>query len=188
MASRAAPPRPLLTANRYPNPTPLSSAGKMPFHHTPSSADLRARQKAQGPPDESQKIPLPLRNDSLRTQQQQQQQPKPDRITPPKSSSPKPSPIDTNPVTVSPPVKPLQPKKVQIETPSPPGLAGFSEEKATNAEGSIAAAAAALEKPKLVEKRISTMTEGQIMEKLRQVVSDDDPKLLYSKIKKVGQG
>ncbi|KAJ7233314.1 kinase-like domain-containing protein [Mycena rebaudengoi] len=38
------------------------------------------------------------------------------------------------------------------------------------------------------EKRISTMTEVQIMEKLRQVVSDDDPKALYSKIKKVGQG
>jgi len=54
--------------------------------------------------------------------------------------------------------------------------------------GSVAAAAAALEKPKEKEKRISTMTEVQIMEKLRQVVSDDDPKLLYSKIKKVGQG
>ncbi len=32
------------------------------------------------------------------------------------------------------------------------------------------------------------MTEVQIMEKLRSVVSDDDPKTLYSKIKKVGQG
>lgn len=32
------------------------------------------------------------------------------------------------------------------------------------------------------------MTEVQIMEKLRQVVSDEDPKLIYSKIKKVGQG
>ncbi|KAJ6542593.1 kinase-like domain-containing protein [Mycena capillaripes] len=38
------------------------------------------------------------------------------------------------------------------------------------------------------EKRLSTMTEVQIMEKLRQVVSDDDPKALYSKIKMVGQG
>ena len=28
----------------------------------------------------------------------------------------------------------------------------------------------------------------QIMEKLRQVVSDDDPKTIYSKIKKIGQG
>jgi len=48
--------------------------------------------------------------------------------------------------------------------------------------------AAALEKPKEKEKRISTMTEVQIMEKLRNVVCDEDPKLLYSKIKKVGQG
>lgn len=32
------------------------------------------------------------------------------------------------------------------------------------------------------------MTEVQIMEKLRQVVDDEDPKLIYSKIRKVGQG
>jgi serine/threonine-protein kinase CLA4 len=80
-----------------------------------------------------------------------------------------------------PPVKPLQPtKKVQIqveEKPAKPPGAGA---------GGVAAAAAALEKPK--EKRISTMTEVQIMEKLRQVVADEDPKLIYSKIKKVGQG
>ena len=75
---------------------------------------------------------------------------------------------------------PLQPKKVQIqaqEKPPKPAPAG-----------GVAAAAAALEKPKEKEKRISTMTEVQIMEKLRQVVCDDDPKLIYSKIKKVGQG
>ncbi|WWC87194.1 uncharacterized protein L201_002080 [Kwoniella dendrophila CBS 6074] len=38
------------------------------------------------------------------------------------------------------------------------------------------------------EKRISTMNEAQIMEKLRSVVSNEDPAQLYSKIKKVGQG
>ena len=53
----------------------------------------------------------------------------------------------------------------------------------------MAAAAAALEKPKVEkEKRISTMNEAQIMDKLRSVVSADDPKALYSKIRKVGQG
>ncbi|SNX83473.1 probable p21-activated kinase [Melanopsichium pennsylvanicum] len=41
---------------------------------------------------------------------------------------------------------------------------------------------------KEVERRISTMSEAQIMEKLRSVVSQDDPNMLYSKIKKVGQG
>ncbi|RKP08864.1 kinase-like domain-containing protein [Thamnocephalis sphaerospora] len=47
------------------------------------------------------------------------------------------------------------------------------------------AAAAAKKKE---EKRISTMTEAEIMQKLRSVVSKGDPTLLYSKIKKVGQG
>jgi protein-serine/threonine kinase len=54
----------------------------------------------------------------------------------------------------------------------------------------VAAAAAALEKPKPkeIEKRISTMSEAQIMEKMRSVVDIGDPKLIYSKIKKIGQG
>ncbi|KAI1318399.1 Protein kinase [Mortierella claussenii] len=39
-----------------------------------------------------------------------------------------------------------------------------------------------------VERRISTMTESEVMEKLRSVVSAGDPSTLYSKIKKVGQG
>ncbi|GAA5918895.1 hypothetical protein JCM6882_003368 [Rhodosporidiobolus microsporus] len=38
------------------------------------------------------------------------------------------------------------------------------------------------------ERRISTMSESQIMAKLRTVCSKDDPNTLYSKIKKVGQG
>ncbi|KAJ9478828.1 Serine/threonine-protein kinase CLA4 [Pseudozyma hubeiensis] len=41
---------------------------------------------------------------------------------------------------------------------------------------------------KEAERRISTMSEAQIMDKLRAVVSQDDPNMLYSKIKKVGQG
>lgn len=38
------------------------------------------------------------------------------------------------------------------------------------------------------ERRISSLTEAQIMTKLRGVVSPSDPNLLYAKIKKVGQG
>ncbi|RXK42212.1 STE/STE20/PAKA protein kinase [Tremella mesenterica] len=38
------------------------------------------------------------------------------------------------------------------------------------------------------ERRISTMSEAQIMDKLRSVVSQEDPSQLYSRIKKVGQG
>ncbi|BFZ53004.1 Protein kinase [Savitreella phatthalungensis] len=38
------------------------------------------------------------------------------------------------------------------------------------------------------DKRISAMSEAQIMERLRQVVSSGDPNGLYQKLKKVGQG
>ena len=38
------------------------------------------------------------------------------------------------------------------------------------------------------EVRMSSMTESQVMEKLKQVVSKDDPALSYSKQKKIGQG
>ncbi|KAI8057281.1 kinase-like domain-containing protein [Syncephalis plumigaleata] len=43
-------------------------------------------------------------------------------------------------------------------------------------------------KQKREEKRISTMTEAEIMQKLRSVVSTGDPTRFYSKIKKIGQG
>ncbi|KAJ7585829.1 P21-Rho-binding domain-containing protein [Mycena floridula] len=88
----------------------------------------------------------------------------------PEASRPAPSPAV---------VKPLQPtKNLQIVENKPVKPAGTG----------VAAAAAALEKPKDKEKRISTMMEVQTVETLRQVVCDDNPKLLYSKIKKVGQG
>ena len=38
------------------------------------------------------------------------------------------------------------------------------------------------------EVRMSSMTESQVMEKLKQVVSKDDPQLSYIKQKKIGQG
>jgi len=44
------------------------------------------------------------------------------------------------------------------------------------------------EKPKGAENSISTMSESQIMEKLRHVVSNDDPNGLYIQIKKIGHG
>ncbi|OMJ24771.1 Serine/threonine-protein kinase CLA4 [Smittium culicis] len=36
--------------------------------------------------------------------------------------------------------------------------------------------------------RLSTMSESQIMEKLRNTVSNGEPKLIYKKLKKIGQG
>ncbi|KAI0270651.1 kinase-like domain-containing protein [Gloeopeniophorella convolvens] len=87
-----------------------------------------------------------------------------------------------------PPVKPLQTNKKPL--PQPGGITAVVEGGDDGKDRSVAAAAAALEKPKVkeVEKRISTMSEAQIMDKMRSVVDPSDPKLLYSKIKKIGQG
>ncbi|KAG2237550.1 kinase-like domain-containing protein [Thamnidium elegans] len=49
-------------------------------------------------------------------------------------------------------------------------------------------AAAQVSSKKKIEQRISTMSEAQIMEKLRSVVSKGDPTECYKKIKRVGQG
>ncbi|KAH9887055.1 kinase-like domain-containing protein [Cubamyces lactineus] len=196
-ASRPAPARPLLSANRPAPPAP--GGGKPPLpDHSPSSAELRQRAKAQGPPTETQttKPPglhqQPERKDSLDRVGAAQNGNRPN-LVPAKSS-----PATGQPVTQPangpagatagpPPVKPLQTTKKpqgQKEQPAVTVTAPDGDEKS----GSVAAAAAALEKPKEKEKRISTMNEAQIMEKLRSVVSQDDPKALYSKIRKVGQG
>lgn len=55
-----------------------------------------------------------------------------------------------------------------------------------------AAEAALTAKPSPSERkqdvRMSTMSEGEVMAKLREVVSKDDPNRLYAKQKKIGQG
>jgi len=83
---------------------------------------------------------------------------------------------------VAPPVNALQPAKKLNQGPPPAPSSG--------AAGRTEAERAAPPPPamKTAERRISTMSEAQIMDKLRGVVSKEDPSLLYSKIKKVGQG
>lgn len=110
---------------------------------------------------------------------QERQPPRPQ--LPPSKTAPATSATETDPangpagaVVGPPPVKPLQPKTPE---PSP----------------AVAAASAALEgktkgPPPETERRISTLSEPQIMEKLKQVVSQDDPKAIYATIRKIGQG
>ncbi|KAI8972542.1 kinase-like domain-containing protein [Trametes punicea] len=211
-ASRPAPPRPLLSATRAAPPAPASASGaggasKPPLpEHSPSSAELRLRAKAQGPPTETQTtkppgiMQQPERKDSLDRVGPVTTGPTRPNLVPAKSSPASGQPA-TQPAsgpagaTVGPPpVKPLQTnkkpqaaKEAQKQEQQQPAVTVTTPE-GDERSGGVAAAAAALEKPKEKEKRISTMNEAQIMEKLRSVVSQDDPKQLYSKIRKVGQG
>lgn len=58
------------------------------------------------------------------------------------------------------------------------------------ANDSVKAAEAALSKPaeKKQDVRMSTMSENEVMAKLKEAVSKEDPNLSYSKQKKIGQG
>lgn len=211
--TRPAPPRPLLTATR-----PAPAAPKPPIpDHTPSTADLRARAQPRGGPDGAPKHSLDKQpsQDALRDKEREQreQRRKEERerekekererergrererererqqareeaergaAAPPKSVA---AAQAAAAMIGPPPVKPLQPAKKKDV--SPPDVTVTAPE---GEDPGVAEAAKKLEKPKEKEKRISTMTEAQIMEKLRSVVSEEDPKTLYSKIKKVGQG
>ncbi|KAF9234542.1 Pkinase-domain-containing protein [Melanogaster broomeanus] len=193
--SRPAPPRPLLTATR---PAPAAPKPPVP-DHTPSTADLRARAQARSPPDQGAPKPSMEKVPSSETlgkkeREQREQRKRDDREKSrerererqqAKEQAQAPAAVDgpAGATVGPPPVKPLQPaKKKEVATP---------EVTVTAPEGEVsgvAEAAKKLEKPKEKEKRISTMTEAQIMDKLRSVVSADDPKALYSKIRKVGQG
>ncbi|PCH42914.1 Pkinase-domain-containing protein [Wolfiporia cocos MD-104 SS10] len=182
--SRPAPARPLLSANRPAPPAPKPSAAE----HTPTAADLRARAKAQA---DAQAAKSAESRDRDRDRDAEKQGARPNMA--PAKSSPATSLPVSHPAngaagsTVGPPpVKPLQPKKAHA--PAKEKEPTVTVTAADDEKGGVAAAAAALEKPKEKEKRISTMNEAQIMEKLRSVVSKDDPKALYSKIRKVGQG
>nr|XP_019005448.1 STE/STE20/PAKA protein kinase [Kwoniella mangroviensis CBS 8507]OCF68909.1 STE/STE20/PAKA protein kinase [Kwoniella mangroviensis CBS 8507] len=93
------------------------------------------------------------------------------------SSKPAPSPAISTPDNRDLP-------KIDRKVPAKPDVKQDSEPKALPSTTPIQAQTST-SRP---ERRISTMNEAQIMEKLRSVVSADDPAQLYSKIKKVGQG
>lgn len=82
------------------------------------------------------------------------------------------------------PVQTVKPLNVANKHPAP------STTKAPVPDGIRQAEAALTKKPEPRQKevRMSTMSESEVMERLRQVVSKDNPNESYSKQKKIGQG
>ena len=80
-----------------------------------------------------------------------------------------------------------QPAPLNVQQPSgAPANGASSSSPHAQAEMALTAKPPAATRQK--EVRMSSMTESQVMEKLKQVVSKDDPQLSYSKQKKIGQG
>lgn len=85
---------------------------------------------------------------------------------------------------------PVHPKPLNISSKQPTGAAimpnGAASDGVKQAEVALTKKAPADARHK--EVRMSAMTEGEVMEKLKQVVSKDNPLDSYSKQKKIGQG
>lgn len=89
------------------------------------------------------------------------------------------------PTRLPPPTQ--QPAPLNVQQPTGATANGASSSNShQQAEMALTAKPPAATRQK--EVRMSSMTESQVMEKLKQVVSKDDPQLSYSKQKKIGQG
>jgi hypothetical protein len=82
---------------------------------------------------------------------------------------------------------PLSPTTIK-PIPQPPSAPIPSRLPISNTRPPLTTEKPPITKPKPREQRISALTETQIMEKLKSVVTAGDPNSSYTKIKKVGQG
>ncbi|KAL2156452.1 hypothetical protein VTH82DRAFT_1197 [Thermothelomyces myriococcoides] len=179
-----------------PSPQPERYNPTRPAPKAPQTQALRAQRPAPAPPGNSSAQSRP-------PQQQPQQQssstsvrepaaqpqraPRPDQNGPPAAArypngaqarGPNGQPQVQQPSRLPAPVKPLN-----VSKPAP---------SSANSDAVKAAEAALTAKPPPSERkqdvRMSTMSENEVMAKLREVVSRDDPNRLYAKQKKIGQG
>ncbi|WFD26593.1 non-specific serine/threonine protein kinase [Malassezia nana] len=111
--------------------------------------------------------------------------PAPHPALPTATSSPKPAPMSPAP---APPVLAPAPTPAPTPAPAPASVPAPAPAPAQAAPPAPSGHALVPQRTKESAKRASTMTEAQVMEKLRSVVSHDDPNLLYRKVKKIGQG
>lgn len=170
-------------ADRY-NPTRAAPKA-------PQAQSLRAQRPAPAPPGSStapSRPPLAQQNSSTSVRDptaQTQRTPRMDQANGPSATARYPNQAQARGPNGQPQVQPPSrlPAPVKPLNVSKPGA---------NTDAVKAAEAALTAKPSPSERkqdvRMSTMSEGEVMAKLREVVSKDDPNRLYAKQKKIGQG
>ena len=179
--------------DRYNPSRPAPSAPKA----AQNPAALRAQRPAPAPPSGAsnvQRPPVQTQQSSSSIQTQQQQRAQRQDQQPPQSpaatrypngigASPQPRANGAQgqaPSRLPAPVKP-QPLNVGNKN-------NAQSDAVKAAEAALSAKPTPQEEKKKQEVRMSTMSEGEVMQKLKEAVSKDDPNLSYSKQKKIGQG
>lgn len=158
------PPRQGPTAQR-PAPSAPASTSKVPQSSSSSQASLRQPENnAMRQPSPNSRMPDQVRKDSATAQRQQ-----------PNGTS----------------QRPPQPAG-SVSQPKPLNVANKQQQSKTAVDPRKQAEEALTSKPKAEERtkevRMSSMSESEVMAKLKQVVSKDNPMDSYTKQKKIGQG
>lgn len=189
--SRAAPPAP---GSRQPQqssaPQSLRTQRQAPSAPTPNNAP-----RPQGPPQQSSspspreqnggnRSPAQVNQGSQRAQDGRYQV---DTGVAPISTSRTPAQQNPPPSRLPAPVNQVKPLNVASKQ------NGTSAANGVQQNAAVKAAEAALTAPKPANERkqdvrMSTMSESEVMAKLKEAVSKDDPNMSYSKQKKIGQG
>lgn len=151
----------------------------------PQAASLRAQRPAPAPPGSSSAPSRPPLT------QQSSSPAVPQALRTPRADQPS-APSSRYPNGVTSPRGPNGQPQVQQPSRLPAPVKPLNVAKPSGNQDAVKAAEAALTaKPPPERKqdvRMSTMSENEVMAKLREVVSKDDPNRLYAKQKKIGQG
>lgn len=175
--------------DRYNPSRPAPSAPKT----AQNPAALRAQRPAPAPPSSSssgQRPPLQTQQSSSSVHQQQQRS----------QQSPQSPPAARHPNGIGAAAQPRangaqNPPASRLPAPVKPQPLNVGNKTNNAAQDAVKAAEAALtakptpqEQAQKKEVRMSTMSENEVMQKLKEAVSKEDPNLSYSKQKKIGQG
>jgi len=202
--TRTAPPAPGVDRNRQqPQGSLRGPAAQRQAPQAPSGLSSNASPAPRAPyvPQQpSSRDQSPSTQQSLRTPGKpgQQRQPSPNTRLPVTTSDRKASPPSNTRMNGTQPsssARQQAPNHAPAQSPAPlktkqptGASSGSSNAAATAHKQAETALTTKAPATRQKEVRMSSMTEGQVMEKLKQVVSKDDPQLSYSKQKKIGQG
>ncbi|KAI4253048.1 MAG: hypothetical protein LQ352_003940 [Teloschistes flavicans] len=177
-------------------PTTINSAVREPprapfTQQSPGSRDQSPSAAQQGSlrspprPEQHQRQPSPSsRPPQNATQHSSQRTQSPHTRAPQANGTPR-----AQPPTRAPQQGPDHAPALEIRTKEPTGAPTLSKDEAhKQAETALTTQKQPANARREKEARMSTMSEAQVMEKLKQVVSKDDPQISYSKQKKIGQG
>ena len=154
-----------------------------------SNGALRAQRPAPPPPTSGNASSRPPMQNQSSSRDQTQRPHAPQSSQPRYQNGGPPTPLKTPQQQSQ-----AQPQRMPAQAPKPLNVAPKPQQQTQQqaADGVKAAEAALTSKPPASERqkdvRMSTMSESEVMAKLKEAVSKEDPNLSYSKQKKIGQG